>query len=221
MIGVIVVGAVTTTFAGSPTTLRGAIVSLDPLTMRPAVVAFQYNPYTLQRTYALAAGAASGGPETGQLSRPPTETIRVELELDATDDFEAGQPGTVAARLAALENLVTPKAATAIANAVLAAVGTIEILPPETRLTLFVWGASRVLPVVVQELSVTEEAHDTSLVPTRARVSISLRVLTWGDVGPTHPAFALSIAHQLAKEGLGRKATAGSLDAVTGGPATS
>lgn len=206
----------TTTFAGSPNTLRGAVVSIDPLTMRPEVVAFQYNPFTLQRAFTLASSSGAG-PETGQLSRPPAETIRVELELDATDDFEAGRPGTVAARLAALENLVTPKASTAIANAVLAAVGTIEILPPETRLTLFVWGASRVLPVVVQELSVTEEAHDVALVPTRARVSLAMRVLTWADVGPTHPAFALSVAHQFAKEGLGRNATAGSLDAITGG----
>jgi len=88
-------------------------------------------------------------------------------------------------------------------------------LPPDAPLTLFVYGPSRVLPVLVKELSVTEEAHDPSLAPTRARVALGLRVLSWADVGPTHPAFALSIAQQLAKERLARSVMASSLDALS------
>jgi hypothetical protein len=204
-----------TSFPGAPRTQRGALASIDPLSGSVRVVPFALNPHTLTRSYEIG-GGTGGGPEAGALARPPAESIRVELELDASDDLEQGKPSTVAARIAALELLVTPSAATAIANAVLAAVGTIEIIPAVQPLTLFVWGKGRVLPVLLKELSVTEEAHDPQLEPTRARVTIGMRVLNWGDVGPTHPAFALGIAAQIAKEGQSFAVTTSSLDAVTG-----
>jgi len=204
-----------TSFPGAPRTQRGALASIDPLTAAVRVVPFQLNPHTLTRSYEIG-GGAGGGPEAGHLSRPPAESIRVELELDAADDLERGQTPSVAARIAALELLVTPSSVSAIANAALAAVGTIEIIPPATPLTLFVWGNARVLPVLVKELSVVEEAHDPQLAPTRARVTLGMRVLNWADVGPTHPAFALSIAAQIAKEGQIHAVTASALDAVNG-----
>lgn len=204
-----------TSFPGSPRTLRGALVSVDVLSMQPTVIAFQYNPHTLTRSFELAGGG--GGAEAGQISGPPVESIKVEVELDATDELEAGRPPLgVAAKLAALEGLVTPFSGSAIANTALAAMGTIEILPPEGPLTLFIWGARRVLPVAVKELSVTEEAHDPSLDPVRAKVSLGLRVLTYADFGPTHPAFALSLAHRVAQEVMARTSTVGSFDAVIG-----
>jgi hypothetical protein len=123
----------------------------------------------------------------------------------------------VSAKLAALEMLVTPSTVSVIANEVLAALGTIEILPPDGPITVFIWGPKRVVPVAVKELSVTEEAHDVNLDPIRARVSLGMRVLTYADLSPTHPGYALSLAHQVAKEVLSRRAAVGALDGVLGG----
>ena len=44
--------------------------------------------------------------------------------------------------------------------------------------TLFVWGAGRIVPVRVTGLTVTERLYDTALNPTHAEAQISLRVLT-------------------------------------------
>ena len=111
-------------------------------------------------------------------------------------------------QLAALEMLVYPKSALVITNTVLLATGTIEVIPPMAPFTLFIWGIKRVLPVRVTDLSITEEAHDPSLNPTRAKVSLGLRVLSYNDLSLTHPGYYLFLAHQIAKEVF---ATAGSI----------
>jgi hypothetical protein len=103
-------------------------------------------------------------------------------------------------QLAALERLVYPASSRVIANTVLAALGSIEIVPPQGPLILFVWGPKRVLPVSIKQFSVTEEAHDPQLNPIRARVQLGLRVLSTDDLGPLHPGHALFLAHQVAKE---------------------
>ena len=153
-------------FPGSPRLLKGAIVGLDPLNPLASVVIFQYNPDTLTRTVQ-ARAAGGGGGDTSQsealrLKGPPEETIRLDVEVDAADQLEradaiAGQFG-VAPALASLEMLLYPKSALVIANEVLAALGIIEVIPPEAPLTLFVWGLKRVLPVRLTELSITEDA---------------------------------------------------------------
>jgi hypothetical protein len=76
----------------------------------------------------------------------------------------------------------------------------IEILPLEAPLTVFVWGRNRIVPVRITELSVTEEAFDTSLNPTRAKVSLGMRVLTVDDVGFQHRGGALYLLYQQGKE---------------------
>lgn len=192
-----------TTFPGSPKTARGMIVSVDVMTGRNTTITFQYNPATITRSFEIGGGAS--GPEAGQLARPPAESLRVELELDATDELERGEAPTVAARIAAIEMLVTPSTVATIANLALAVAGTVEILPPDGPLTLFVYGPARLQPVMVKELSVTEEAHDAQLSPTRARVTLGMRVLSWTDVGPLHPAFGLAIAAGVAREAAARR----------------
>ena len=67
-------------------------------------------------------------------------------------------------------------------------------------MTLFVWGAQRVLPVRVTSLSITEEAYDTLLNPIRAKVDLSLYVLSYADLKLTHPGYSLFLVHQIAKE---------------------
>ena len=103
-------------------------------------------------------------------------------------------------QLSALEMLLYPKSALVIANTVLMAAGTIEVIPPEAPFTLFIWGPKRVLPVRLTGFTITEEAHDPSLNPIRAKASLDLRVLSYSDFSVTHPGYALFLAHQVVKE---------------------
>jgi hypothetical protein len=96
--------------------------------------------------------------------------------------------------------LLYPKSALVIANTALAQAGNIEIIPPEAPLTLFVWGPQRVLPVRLTSFSITEEAYDTKLNPIRAKVDLSLYVLSYIDLKLTNPGYMLFLAHQIAKE---------------------
>ncbi len=103
-------------------------------------------------------------------------------------------------QLSALEMLLYPKSALVIANTILLAAGTIEVIPPEAPFTLFIWGPKRILPVRLTGFTITEEAHDTGLNPIRAKVSLDLRVLSTSDFSITHPGYALFLAHQVVKE---------------------
>lgn len=211
------------TFPGSPRLLKGAIVGVRPPDPVPTIVVFQYNPESLTRR--LSPQTAGGGGAQGEALRlkgPPEETITASIVIDATDQLERGDPVTsrsgVHATLAALELLLYPPATLTIANEVLARFGIVETIPPEAPLVLFVWGGTRVLPVRLNELSITEEAFDPALNPILARVSLTMRVLTYRDLGLLNPGGALFMAHQVAKEVLGRIGTARSL-APAGSPA--
>jgi hypothetical protein len=212
-------GTPLTAFPGSPQVLKGALVSIEAERSVPVVIAFQYNPATVTRQ--LESRGADGGPTANRLAGAPVETITLEVELDATDALEKGDPIAKASgilpQLSALETLLYPSSIRMVSNAVLAATGTIEIIPPAGRLVLFVWGASRVLPVSVKQFSVVEEAHDPKLVPIRARVSLGLRVLSYDDLGATHPGFSVFLAHHVAKEALAMLGSASSLATVLGG----
>jgi hypothetical protein len=84
-------------------------------------------------------------------------------------------------------------------------------------LTLFIWGAKRIVPVRLTDFSITEEAHDPSLNPIRAKVSLGLRVLSYNDLPPTHPGYGLFLAHQVVKEAMAVVGSVGDLGAVAGG----
>lgn len=193
-----------TTFPGSPKLQKGAIVS-DPLSPLASVIIFQYNPDTMTRNInAQVLGENADKGEALRLKGPPRETINLEVEIDATDQLEAAKfPETalgIHPVLAALEMLLYPKSSLMIANEALARLGVIEIIPPEVPLTLLVWGVKRVLPVRLTSLSITEESFDPSLNPIRAKVSLSLQVLTYQDLGLLSPGGALFMVHQIAKE---------------------
>jgi hypothetical protein len=195
--------------------VRGALVTLDSVALVPTVITFQYNPHTLTRSYEVRSGV--GGPESGQITGPPNESIQVELVLDANDAKEAGEGADgVAPQLAALVGLVTPTSAAARSMLELAAAGSIEVFPPPGPITLFVWGAKRVDPVAVTELSISEESHDARLHPVLARVSLGMRVLTYTDLAVGHPGHALSLAGQIAREQLAATSTSSSLAAALG-----
>jgi hypothetical protein len=192
------------TFPSSPRVQKGALVGADPVNPLASVVIFQYNPDSLTRTLVPQTAGGNSPGEALRLKGPPQETIKLDAELDAADQLETGDPISTQLglhpALAALEMLVYPKSAVAIANEVLLAVGVIEVLPMEAPLTLFVWGPKRVVPVRVTEFSVTEEAFDPGLNPIRAKVSLTLRVLNYQDLGLLSPGGALFMTHQIAKE---------------------
>jgi hypothetical protein len=196
-----------TTFPGSPRLLKGAIVGIDLFNPLASVVVFQYNPDTLTRRLdARSTGGNDGGDrsEAFRLSGPPRETITLNVEVDVADQLEQVNPSAVAdglyPTLSALEMLLYPKSSKVIADAVAAEFGNIEIIPPEAPLTLFVWGRQRVLPVRITSLSITEEAYDTQLNPIRAKVDLTLNVLSYADLKLTHPGYGLFMVHQIAKE---------------------
>lgn len=208
----------------SARTMRGAIVGFDIFNPLASVIVFQYNPDTLERTIAPQGTEGGDGADRSEVLRlkgPPQETIKVEIELDATDQLEkddkSARENGVYPQLSALEMLVYPKSALTIANTILLAVGTIEIIPPSAPLTIFVWGPKRAVPVKVQEFSITEEAYDASLNPIRAKVSLGLRVLSTSDLPLTNPGYGLFLAHQIAKEALATKGSAANLADVAGG----
>ena len=195
-----------TTFPGSPRLTKGAIIGFDLLTPLASVIIFQYNPKSLtRRLEAQTTGQDGARSEVLRLSGPPAETITInELEIDATDQLEQAQATAVSMgispQLSALEMLLYPKSALVIANTVLLAVGTIEVVPTEAPFTLFVWGAKRVLPVRITGFTITEQEYDPTLNPIRATVNLSMRVLTYDDFPITHPGYALFLAHQVVKE---------------------
>lgn len=194
-----------TTFPASPRILKGAIVGLDKNNPLASVIVFQYNPDTMtRRLEARAAGGDGDRSESLRLTGPPKETITLSIEIDATDQLERVDPLTVVAglspTLSALEVLLYPKSVEVIANLALAAAGSVSITPTEAPLTLFVWGPQRVLPVRITSFSITEEAFDTLLNPTRAKVDLSLQVLSYYDLKTTNPGFSLFMAYQIAKE---------------------
>ncbi len=194
------------TFPGSPRLVKGAIVGLDAFNPLASVIVFQYNPDTMTRQLEARTSGGEGGDrsEALRLSGPPKETITLSVEIDATDQLEQGdrQAATTGVHpaLAALEMLIYPKSAKVISDVVLARFGNIEIVPPEAPLTLFVWGPQRVLPVRLSRFSITEEAYDTQLNPIRAKVELTLQVLSYADLKLDHPGYTMFMAHQIAKE---------------------
>ena len=192
-------------FPGSPRLLKGALVGVDPLIPVPNVVVFQYNPDTMSRRLEARAVAAEGDRgEAYRLTGAPKETISLTVEIDATDQLEQANPLTTTVgiypTLAALEILLYPKSAMVIANDILSLIGTIEVIPVQGPMTLFVWGPQRILPVRLTSMSITEEAHDPQLNPIRAKVELSLTVLSYQDLSITDPAYTLFFAHHVVKE---------------------
>lgn len=197
----------------SPRLLKAGIVLLNAETsLMQRVISLQYNPDSLTRRLQVQ-GTGEGGERTEalRLKGPAAETITLEAEIDATDrlEFPDMNPNAVELgihpELALLETLVNPQSSELHENERLAREGTIEILPTETLLTVFVWSKQRIVPVRITEFSITEEAFDVSLNPIRAKVNLGMRVLNVDDVGFSHRAGKLFMTYLQNKEDLANK----------------
>lgn len=204
-------------FPGSPHLIKGGIVLLNPETSAiEKIITLQYNPDTLTRSLQIkGVGGESGNrSDAMRLTGPPVETLKLDAEIDATDQMEVADSVTrqvgIQPQLATLEMLVYPSSAHLILNNILAQVGTIEISAMETALTLFIWNKNRVIPVRITEFSITEEAFDANLNPIRAKVSLGMRVLSVDDLGFNHKGGGLFMSYHQNKERLASMFKSGS-----------
>jgi hypothetical protein len=212
-----------TTFPGSPRLLKGGIVLIDPETSAvQRIITLQYNPDTLTRTLQVQSIGGEGGnrSEALRLTGPPVETLKLDAEIDATDQLEFPDENKNAVetgihpQLAALETIIYPTSRQLLSNNRLAQSGTLEIAPMETSLTLFIWSKNRILPVRLTDFSVTEEAFDTNLNPIRAKVSLGMRLLSVDDLGFDHKGGSLYMSYHQNKERLAKMSKGGALSSL-------
>jgi hypothetical protein len=155
-----------------------------------------------------------------RLKAPPIETIKLDAEIDLTDQLEFPDQNSASVQtglypqLAALETIIYPTSNQLSSNNSLAQAGTLEIAPMETALVLFIWSKNRILPVRITDFSVTEEAFDANLNPIRAKVSLGMRVLNVNDVGFSHKGGSLFMTYLQQKERLAGTNQGGPLGAL-------
>jgi hypothetical protein len=211
-----------TSFPGSPRLLNGGIALVNPETLTVGrVIALQYNPGSISRSLQPQAATGTGDrSEALRLTAPAVETIQIEVEFDAADPLEfADQNPNVAQfgiypQLAVLETILHPSSRQLQVNDQLARSGSLEIVPMQTPLTLFIWSKNRVVPVRLTDYSVVEEAHDPLLNPLRAKVSLGMRILTINDLGFNHRGGDLFMIHLQQQERLAALAATRSLSAL-------
>lgn len=199
----------------APVLVKGGLVLLRPGTWTVLrTITLQYNPDTITRTMQLQAVGEGDRLEALRMKGPPIETIKLEAEIDATDQLEHPGANTLATQLgihpqlAALESIVHPASEHLVRVDAMAGAGVLEVAPAESPLTIFVWSATRTVPVRLTELTVTEEAFDPALNPIRAKVSLGMRVLSVNDIGFEHKGGSLFMAYLRSKERLAQQAAA-------------
>jgi hypothetical protein len=200
--------------------LKGGLVLVDYNTGAvQRVIPLQYNPETVTRSLQVQGIGPESGPHVDQmrLKGPPIETYKLDTEIDAADQLNAGDPVATASgiqpALAALETVIYPTSTQLQQSYTMAQSGTLEIVPMDAPLALFVWSKERIVPVKVTEFSITEEMFDTNLNPIRAKISLGLRVLTIDDIEFTSVAGSIYMTYQQRKEQLAAQSPAGSLSA--------
>lgn len=201
----------------SPRLLKGGLVLIDPDSSAVRrIITLQYNSDTLTRTLAPKSLKESGDrSEAMRLTGPAVETIKLEAEIDATDQLETADAQTtqlgIHPQLAALETIVYPSSAQLNSNNNMARSGMLEIVPMQTPLTLFIWSKNRILPVRLTDFSITEEAFDAALNPIRAKISLGMRVLSVDDIGFDTKAGSLFMNYLQQKERFAQQNVGGAL----------
>jgi len=121
-----------------------------------------------------------------QSAQVQEESISLDIRFDATDELNDGDAVTglfgILPRLATLELMMAPKDEGLLGAAVDALLGLSEegfsfSKSPNPPMILFIWGYTRVLPVNINSMNVTETEFNHILSPTRATVSVSLTVI--------------------------------------------
>lgn len=182
------------------TLLRGALIEYGTSLIGPIpnVVIFQFNPESLSRTLQIPprpTGATQR--ETTQAGERTFEKITFKAHFSAADMLDEGKVLAdlfgIGPQLAALEKMVLPSAKIAgLLGAAIDAIGDAlggggddapaQPIPRETYpRILFIWGLTRVLPVTIDSMSISELEYDSILNPLRAEVDITLSVIAVDD----------------------------------------
>ncbi|BBO89464.1 hypothetical protein DSCOOX_26440 [Desulfosarcina ovata subsp. ovata] len=178
-------------------TMKGMLIEYA-LSLPPLVLVFEFNPERLTRTRTITLRTGSApGTRGGYDFALPTETARVaqgvtvqperfsmEILLDATDrmndgDAIASQFG-VEPELDTLRSMVEPKSQGPGGLQTLASLGLggqrAFQRSESASVLLLVWG-THILPVFLTSVEITEQAHLPSLVPYRAKATLSMQVI--------------------------------------------
>lgn len=182
------------------TLLRGALIEYgtDLIGPIPNVVIFQYNPESLTRTLQIPprpTGATQR--ETTQAGEKTFERISFKAHFSAAnmldEDKALAKLFGIGPQLAALEKMVLPSAKIAgLIGAAIDAIGDAlggggddapaQPIPREKYpRILFIWGLTRILPVTIDSMSISELDYDSVLNPLRAEVDITLSVIAVDD----------------------------------------
>lgn len=177
--------------------LRGALIEygsglIGPI---PNIVIFQFNPESLSRSLTIPprpTGASAR--ETTQAGEITVETISFKAQFSAADMLKdnnvLARAFGIGPQLCALEKMAHPSSEIAgLVGAALDAIGGALGLggassdPPTQPIPrepypklLFIWGLTRVLPVTLSSLRITELLYDQILNPIQADVDIELTV---------------------------------------------
>ncbi|HEY5061693.1 MAG TPA: hypothetical protein VII52_09175 [Gemmatimonadaceae bacterium] len=180
--------------------MRGALIEYasDFLGPLPNVVIFQFNPETLTRVIQIPPRPTGvTARETSQAGEIPVERITLRAQFSAAQILGDGDtvPRAIARsvgvgpQLAALEQMVHPtdilggligQAIDAVGDALGSGGGDPPIQPvPREQYPriLFIWGLTRVLPVIIESMTITEQQYDNLLNPVEAEVSLGLAVI--------------------------------------------
>ncbi|WP_045855622.1 hypothetical protein [Teredinibacter purpureus] len=121
------------------------------------------------------------------------ETIAFDIRLDATEDLNEGNAIVgefgILPQLSTLELMMHPKSESVLGNLVdlLGSDGGFSFTNNEKPpIVLFMWGYTRVLPVNITSMSISETEFNTHLAPTRATVSVNLTVIEGKSVPYTY-----------------------------------
>ena len=180
--------------------LRGALIEYGTSLIGPIpnIVIFQFNPESLSRT--LQIPTRPTGPtqrETTQAGEKTFEQITFKAHFSAVNMLDENKALAklfgIGPRLAALEKMVLPSSKIAgLIGAAIDAVGDAlggggddapaQPIPREKYpRILFIWGLTRVLPVTIDSMSISELEYDAILNPLRAEVDITLSVINVDD----------------------------------------
>ncbi|WP_257388782.1 hypothetical protein [Tahibacter caeni] len=197
--------------------LRGALIEygaglVGPI---PNVVIFQFNPESLSRTLQIPprpSGATQR--ETTQAGEKTFEKIGFKAHFSAAnlldEDKAIAKLFGIGPQLAALEKMVMPAGKDGLVGAVIDAIGDAlgakkaepaQPIPRETYpRILFIWGATRVLPVTIDSMTIAELEYDPLLNPIRAEVDLSLSVIAVDDCSDDALAKGALMYSSIAKE---------------------
>jgi hypothetical protein len=167
-------------------------------TVTPVAPATQRSSRSTQSTSLVGGIGSSKGSSlvkfrNGQILNVQPEKVGFDLRLDATDKLNDGDGLTeelgISPQLATLEAMALPKSQGLLGGAVAALLGAsksrflcVESMedPP---IILWIWGRTKIVPINILSLQIKEEQFTTTLMPTRATITVQLEVIE----GPNLP----------------------------------